>query len=63
MHLLYNIMVRLETVFPQNIWGEGGMEEKDDLFRQVKIMILKDFLKKKKRLGQIWYCIFAMLEE
>lgn len=24
------------------------MEEKDDLFRQVKIMILKDFLKKKK---------------
>lgn len=27
------------------------MEEKDDLFRQVKIMILKDFLKKKKKAG------------
>lgn len=59
MHLLYNIMVRLETVFPQNIWGEGGMEEKDDLFRQVKIMILKDFLKKKK--GWVRYGIVSLL--
>lgn len=35
------------------------MEEKDDLFRQVKIMILKDFLKKKK--GWVRYGIVSLL--